>query len=108
MIKTDQVQVFRSNTDEYHHAFQVFLDHTDQKIKAKERLDKIIQTVPSYVTTLDFDSAYTVAEFMLNLLPITDPISSEELKEYVKAHFAKNGGFRFSCHQDFLQICLRK
>jgi SAM-dependent methyltransferase len=61
--------------------------------------------VPAHVTTSCPDEAYTVAEFMLNLLPITQPPSREALKEYVMKNFrTPEGEFRFSCHQDFLVI----
>lgn len=64
-----------------------------------------LETVEAHVTTNDFKSAYTVAEFMMNLLPMPTPPPRAELEAYVEKHFAKGGGeYRFSCHQDFLQI----
>jgi len=64
-----------------------------------------IETVPSYITTKDFKSAYTIAEFMMNLLSMPQPPLRKDLEAYVKKNFAAdNGGYRFSCHQDFLQI----
>jgi len=61
--------------------------------------------VPAHVTTPDLTSAYVIAEFMLNLLPMPNPPARHALDEYVKARFAiPGGGFRFSCHQDFLTI----
>jgi hypothetical protein len=46
-----------------------------------------------------------VAEFMLNLLPIPKPPTRQALKEYIRGHFSVGkGGFRFSCHQDFLVV----
>lgn len=64
-----------------------------------------LNTVPAHITTHDFGSAYVVAEFMLNLLPITTPPSRKAVEEYVSRYFSdKQGGYRFSCHQDFLQI----
>jgi SAM-dependent methyltransferase len=64
-----------------------------------------ITTVPARIVTSDFESAYTIAEFMLNLLPITQPPERAALEEYVRSRFtAPGGGFRFSCDQDFLQI----
>jgi len=61
--------------------------------------------VPAHVTTSRLDEAFIVAEFMLNLLPISQPPSREALKEYVMKNFqTPEGGFRFSCHQDFLVI----
>ena len=64
-----------------------------------------LDTVPAHVTTRDFDSAYVVAEFMLNLLPLTTPPSQKDLEEYVTKFFLDpQEGYRFSCHQDFLQV----
>jgi hypothetical protein len=64
-----------------------------------------IETVPAQVMTPDFGSAYAIAEFMLNLLPLPDPPSRDDLGEYVRANFERvDGSFRFSCNQDFVQI----
>ncbi len=64
-----------------------------------------ITTVPAQVVTRDFEPAYTVAEFMLNLLPMAQPPARRRLEDYVREHFAASGGgFRFSCDQDFLTI----
>jgi SAM-dependent methyltransferase len=61
--------------------------------------------VPAHVTTSRPDEALTVAEFMLNLLPMPQPPSREAVKEYVTKNFrTSEGGYRFSCHQDFLVI----
>jgi SAM-dependent methyltransferase len=67
-----------------------------------------LETVPARVATASFDSAYTVAEFMLNLLPIFRPLSRNAVEEYVREHFSHpTEGYRFSCDQDFLRIQLR-
>lgn len=64
-----------------------------------------IDTVESHIETRDFASAYTVAEFMLNLLPFREPALRNDLEEYIRGHFAKAaGGYRLSCSQDFLVI----
>jgi SAM-dependent methyltransferase len=61
--------------------------------------------VEAHVTAPDLPTAYTIAEFMLNLLPMPNPPPRHELEAYVREHFAAPaGGFRFSCHQDFLVI----
>lgn len=63
------------------------------------------ELVESHVTTPDLPSAYTIAEFMLNLLPLPEPPARRALEDYVQAEFATpGGGYRFSCHQDFLVI----
>jgi FkbM family methyltransferase len=63
------------------------------------------QLVPAHVTAPDLSAAYTIAEFMLNLLPMPEPPARRALEQYVQSNFAlPGGGFRFSCHQDFLLV----
>ena len=67
--------------------------------------DLRIDTSPAKIETPDFPSAYLIAEFMLNLLPIPHPPPERALEDYVRAHFERpDGSFRFSCDQDFIQI----
>jgi len=67
--------------------------------------DLRIDTSPAKIETPDFPSAYVIAEFMLNLLPIPSPPSRRALGDYVRAQFERpDGAFRFSCDQDFIQI----
>ena len=67
-----------------------------------------VETVSAHVETSDFPSAYAIAEFMLNLLPIPDPPARHALEDYVRARFERpDGSFRFSCDQDFVQIWRR-
>lgn len=62
-------------------------------------------TAECHIQTADFPTAYTIAEFMLNLLPIASPPLRCELEDFVDNEFADGqGGFRFSCTQDFLVI----
>jgi trans-aconitate methyltransferase len=64
-----------------------------------------LQLVSAHVTTPDLATAYVIAEFMLNLLPMPNPPARHALEDYIRTHFAASGGgFRFSCHQDFLTI----
>lgn len=64
-----------------------------------------VDTVEAWITTADFADAYTIAEFMLNLLPLPNPPLRQELADYVQQNFRDGqGGYRFSCHQDFLQV----
>jgi ubiquinone/menaquinone biosynthesis C-methylase UbiE len=59
----------------------------------------------AYVETQDFQSACTIAEFMLNLLPLANPPTRTALLQYIRSHFTPvKDGYRFSCHQDFLTI----
>lgn len=60
---------------------------------------------PAHVETSEQAAAYTVAEFMMNLMPISRPPARRDLEAYVAEHFATAGGtYRLSVHQDFLQI----
>ena len=45
MHPSDPIDVYDSQTSAYHRAFQVFLDHTDQKAKAREWLDLIARGI---------------------------------------------------------------
>ncbi len=67
--------------------------------------DVKLETVESHIETSDFKSAYTIAEFMMNLLPMPQPPGRAELEAYIEKNFSVGGGkYKFSCHQDFLQI----
>src|SRR5262249_25161277 len=58
--------------------------------------DLRIDTNPAKIETPDFPSAYVIAEFMLNLLPIPHPPPQRALADYVRAHFERpDGSFRF-------------
>jgi hypothetical protein len=60
---------------------------------------------PAHVDTSEQAAAYTVAEFMLNLLPISQPPARRDVEDYLTKHCATaEGGYRLSVHQDFLQI----
>jgi hypothetical protein len=70
-----------------------------------QRYQVTVESVPAQVATADFAAAYTVAEFMLNLLPMARPPARSALRGYVRERFAlPAGGYRFSCDQTFLQI----
>ena len=59
----------------------------------------------AHVETRDFDSAYIIAEFMMNTFPGDEMPSKATLARYLQDHFrTPTGGYRFSCHQDFVQI----
>jgi hypothetical protein len=63
----------------------------------------------AHVETSEPATAYTVAEFILNLLPISRPPARSDLEAYVAKHFATDdGSHRLSVHQDFLQIRARR
>ena len=67
--------------------------------------DVAVETVECWIKTPSLADATTIAEFMLNVLPLPNPPPRRELQAYVEEHFAQpGGGYRFSCSQDFLQF----
>jgi hypothetical protein len=73
--------------------------------RSRAQLPVRIETVPAYIQTDDVNTAGTIAEFILNLLPMPNPPTWEALEQYVNDHFRQpEGGYRFSCHQDFLRV----
>jgi Methyltransferase domain len=74
-----------------------------------DRYDVNTTLDPAHVETSERAAAYTVAEFMLNLLPISRPPARRDLEAYVSKYFATSDGtYRLSVHQDFLQIRARQ
>ena len=48
MVKPETtIAVYNSQSREYHDAFQIFLDHTDQKLKAQTVLSDLVDRLPS-------------------------------------------------------------
>jgi SAM-dependent methyltransferase len=47
MDDSSKIRVYDSQTKAYHDAFQVFLDHTDQKVNARAWLDRLVESIPS-------------------------------------------------------------
>lgn len=77
--------------------------------KHGDRYDMMTTLDPAHVDTPDLASAYAVAEFMLNLLPMARPPKRQEVETYIKTHFSTvNGTYRMPVHQDFLQIRARR
>lgn len=78
------------------------------RAKHGDRYDVSTTLDHAHVETTEPSAAYTVAEFMLNLLPISQPPARRDLEDYVAANFAASDGtHRLSVHQDFLQIRAR-
>lgn len=78
------------------------------RAKQGDRYDVTTALDPAHVETSEQAAAYTVAEFMMNLLPISRPPARRDLEAYVAKHFATTAGaYRLSVHQDFLQIRAR-
>src|SRR5438876_4289563 len=53
MVEEPTIAVYDSQSHEYHRAFQVFLDHTDQKLKAQKWLTDLIDRLPSRRVFID-------------------------------------------------------
>jgi trans-aconitate methyltransferase len=70
--------------------------------------DVRLDTVEAYIRAEDLQTACEVAEFILNVLPMPNPPLWTDLEKYVASRFARpNGGYEYSCHQDFLRIARR-
>ncbi|BFU96278.1 MAG: hypothetical protein NTNFB02_30000 [Nitrospira sp.] len=64
-----------------------------------------VQDGRSGACTLDLTKTYAVAEFMLNLLDMTNAPAKRDVEAYLQANFASSdGSYRIPVHQDFLQI----
>lgn len=91
------------------HRFE--LDTLADAFRAKhgDRYDVVTTLDPAHVDAPDGTSAYTVAEFILNLLPISQAPARRDVEAYLATHFATpEGRYRFPVHQDFLQIRARQ
>ncbi|HSE59914.1 MAG TPA: class I SAM-dependent methyltransferase [Nitrospiraceae bacterium] len=82
---------------------------TTFRAKQGDRYEVATTLDPAHVETSDLASAYAVAEFMLNLLPISRPPARRDVEDYLTKHCAAgDGAYRLSVHQDFLQIRPRR
>ena len=52
-MKSESIQVFDSQGEAYKRAFQIFLDHTDQKRNAKRFLQKLVDGLPNRNVFID-------------------------------------------------------
>src|SRR5437867_1730873 len=144
------IELYSSLSGDYQRAFQVFLDHTDQKATARAWLDRLVAGLPSRRVFVDagagngkvtawFTDAFehTIAiepnphlradlaqhcpsvEVLPDTIleaspsqpgalvlrsPVPSYIDGEAWMAYVQQTFRGDDGYRFSCHQDFLQI----
>src|SRR5215467_3920117 len=53
MARAETIAIYDSQSREYHQAFQVFLDHTDQKLKAQQWLSDLVDSLPSRRVFID-------------------------------------------------------
>ncbi|HEX7379018.1 MAG TPA: class I SAM-dependent methyltransferase [Pirellulales bacterium] len=73
-----------------------------------EQYEVGLDTVEASIRTADLRTACEVAEFILNVMPMSDPPAWGDLERYVAERFASpDGGYCFSCHQDFLRVFRR-
>jgi hypothetical protein len=92
-----------------HHFFghRFELQRTADMFRRKhgDRYEVVTTLDPAHVVTSDLPKTYAVAEFMLNLLDITQAPARREVEAYLQTNFASSqGGYRIPVDQDFLQI----
>ncbi|QDU56532.1 methyltransferase domain-containing protein [Aeoliella mucimassa] len=64
-----------------------------------------LERVQATIHANDLETACQIAEFVLNVLPVPEGLPWGDLEKYVEERFADlDGGYSFSCHQDFLKI----
>jgi hypothetical protein len=96
---------------EHFFGYRFDLDGLVHTFRAKhdDRYEVTTTLDPAHVETSEPASAYTVAEFMLNLLPISQPPARRDVEAYLTKHCTTaDGAYRLSVHQDFLQIRPRR
>lgn len=92
-----------------HHFFgnRFELRRTMEAFRAKhgDRYEVVTAMDPAHVETPDLARTYGVAEFMLNLLDMTNPPARRDVEHYLRTHFAtSDGSFKIPVHQDFVEI----
>ena len=93
----------------YGHRFELNALADAFRVKHGERYEVVTTLDPAHVDVPDPASAYTIAEFMLNLLSVSRPPARREVETYLDTHFLTvEGGYRIPVHQDFLQIRARR
>ena len=74
-------------------------------VKHEDQYDLATTLGLAHVETPDLDKAYSVAEFMLNMVDIKCAPTRQAVEAYLHANFRRrNGGYRIPVHQDFLVI----
>ncbi|SDL28478.1 class I SAM-dependent methyltransferase [Nonomuraea jiangxiensis] len=63
-----------------------------------------VSTEPAVIDAPDLDTAVIIAQFLLNLVPLPDPPTVDDVATYLRDRFRVPGGYRFSCDQDFLEL----
>ncbi|WP_165232118.1 methyltransferase domain-containing protein [Aquisphaera insulae] len=69
------------------------------------RFESRIETVPATIVAADPGDALTIAEFVLNVLPIPTPIDRADVVRYLDDHArGADGVYRLSCTQEILIV----
>lgn len=76
-----------------------------KKLRSNKEFESRMEKVPSFIITPDQETAYKVAEFILNGKHAAAAPSSSAVREYLNQNCKEDsGGYRLSCHQDFLIV----
>ena len=87
------------------HRFELRQTMETFRTKHGGRYEVTITMDPAHVETPDLAKTNAVAEFMLNLLGLTNPPTTHDVETYLKIHFAQpNGSFKIPVNQDFVEI----
>lgn len=87
------------------HRFELRQAMETFRTKHGDRFEVTMAMEPAHVETPDLTKTKAVAEFMLNLLDLTNPPATSEVETYLKSHFAQpNGSFKIPVNQDFVEI----
>lgn len=75
------------------------------KEQQREKYQVEIEIMPVDVITPDLASAYRIAEFMLNGIPVANLPTRNEVESYIQQHFQPQAqGYRFSTDHTLVQI----
>lgn len=62
-----------------------------------------LETVEATIKTPDLQTACLIGEFILNSIPMPNPILWSDLEQYIESQFKRSKSiYEFSCNQDFL------
>lgn len=77
-----------------------------QTFKKNKKYQVDVEIMPIDIITPNLISAYRIAEFMLNLLPIVNLPTRNNVENYIKQYFChqEQGGYRFSSDQTLVTI----
>ena len=88
MNDSDCVRVYDSQSEAYREAFKVFLEHTDQKVNAREWLRQFIQTLPHRQVLIDAGAG--TGQLTSWIAPDFERTMAIEPSAYLREEFRKN------------------